>query len=121
MMRFYTTTHRFYCSVDLHARTISPCVLEAAGATVLRLVRLVASSLFRKTGAPPPEDINATAVRAMLAGRGADCRTGARWGEPAAAVECGTSIPTPTSWAEGPDLDVWMSPRHGRRQREGSD
>src|SRR5262245_13359403 len=34
MMRFYTTTHRFYCGVDLHARTISLCVLDAAGTVV---------------------------------------------------------------------------------------
>jgi transposase len=33
-MRFYNQTHRFYCGVDLHARTISVCVLDAAGAIV---------------------------------------------------------------------------------------
>jgi len=34
MMRFYNQTHRFYCGVDLHARTISLCVLDASGAVV---------------------------------------------------------------------------------------
>ena len=33
-MRFYTQQHRFYCGIDLHARTISLCVLDAAGAIV---------------------------------------------------------------------------------------
>src|SRR5262245_50482541 len=32
MMRFYTQQHRFYCGIDLHARTISLCILDAAGA-----------------------------------------------------------------------------------------
>lgn len=30
-MRFYTSQHRFYCGVDLHARTMYICVLDAAG------------------------------------------------------------------------------------------
>src|SRR6266508_4555960 len=31
MMRFSTQTHRFYCGVDLHARTLSLCVLDDQG------------------------------------------------------------------------------------------
>jgi len=34
-MRFYTGQHRFYCGVDLHTRTLSLCVLDAAGAIAL--------------------------------------------------------------------------------------
>ena len=34
-MRFYTTQHRFYCGIDLHARTMHVCVLDAAGTVVL--------------------------------------------------------------------------------------
>src|SRR5829696_9001971 len=34
MMRFYNQQHRFYCGVDLHARTLSLCILDAAGAVV---------------------------------------------------------------------------------------
>jgi transposase len=34
MMRFYNQQHRFYCGVDLHARTLSLCVLDASGAVV---------------------------------------------------------------------------------------
>jgi hypothetical protein len=27
-MRFYTGQHRFYCGVDLHARTMCLCILD---------------------------------------------------------------------------------------------
>jgi transposase len=33
-MRFYTQQHRFYCGIDLHARSLHVCVLDQAG-TVL--------------------------------------------------------------------------------------
>lgn len=29
-MRFYATQHRFYAGIDLHARTMHLCVLDAA-------------------------------------------------------------------------------------------
>jgi transposase len=35
MMRFYNHQHRFYGGVDLHARTISLCILDASGNTVV--------------------------------------------------------------------------------------
>jgi transposase len=35
-MRFYTGQHRFYCGVDLHARTIALCVLDAEGRVAAR-------------------------------------------------------------------------------------
>jgi transposase len=34
-MRFYNQPHRFYCGVDLHARTMYVCVLDQAGNIVL--------------------------------------------------------------------------------------
>jgi transposase len=34
-MRFYNRQHRFYCGVDLHARTMYLCVLDQQGQTVL--------------------------------------------------------------------------------------
>src|SRR6266478_874409 len=34
-MRFYTQQHPFYCGIDLHARTMSLCILDQAGATLL--------------------------------------------------------------------------------------
>src|SRR6516164_6794916 len=33
-MRFYTKQHRFYCGVDLHARTMYLCILDADGQVV---------------------------------------------------------------------------------------
>jgi transposase len=33
-MRFYTQQHRFYCGVDLHARTMYLCILDADGQVV---------------------------------------------------------------------------------------
>ena len=34
MMRFYDRQHRFYCGIDLHARFMHICVLDAAGMVV---------------------------------------------------------------------------------------
>jgi transposase len=34
MMRFYEGQHRFYCGIDLHARTMHACVLDQAGNTL---------------------------------------------------------------------------------------
>ncbi len=33
-MRFYDQPHRFYCGVDLHARTMYLCILDNAGQVV---------------------------------------------------------------------------------------
>src|SRR5436305_14639019 len=32
MMRFYTQAHQFYCGIDIHARTLTLCILDAQGA-----------------------------------------------------------------------------------------
>jgi hypothetical protein len=34
MMRFYNQAHRFYCGVNLHARTLAVCILDQSGAIV---------------------------------------------------------------------------------------
>lgn len=34
-MRFFSDTHAFYCGIDLHARSLYLCVLDAAGQTLL--------------------------------------------------------------------------------------
>jgi transposase len=34
-MRFYLQQHRFYCGVDLHARTMCVCILDADGTTLV--------------------------------------------------------------------------------------
>ena len=35
MMRLYDRQHRFYCGIDLHARSMHVCVLDASGCVVL--------------------------------------------------------------------------------------
>ena len=50
-MRFYTQPHRHYCGIDLHARSMYVCVLDAEGQILVhrnipagteRFVRLIA-------------------------------------------------------------------------------
>ena len=41
-MRFYNQQHRFYCGVDLHARTLSLCILDAKG-TIVRQQTIAAN------------------------------------------------------------------------------
>jgi transposase len=51
-MRFYNQPHRFYCGVDLHARTLSLCVLDAAGNTVLATTIPAGPDTFLRAVAP---------------------------------------------------------------------
>jgi hypothetical protein len=51
-MRFYNQQHRFYCGVDLHARTISLHVLDAAGETCLAKTLAANPAAFLKAIAP---------------------------------------------------------------------
>ena len=34
-MKFYTTQHPYYCGIDLHARSLYVCILDANGDTIL--------------------------------------------------------------------------------------
>ena len=34
-MRFYTQQHRYYCGIDLHARSLYLCILDQAGKTLV--------------------------------------------------------------------------------------
>src|SRR5215469_16183955 len=43
MMRFYNQQHRFYCGVDLHARTLSLCILDDKG-TIVRQQTIAAGT-----------------------------------------------------------------------------
>ena len=56
-MRFYTGQHRYYCGIDLHARTMYVCVLDAAGE--IRLQRNLRSTpeAFLEAIAPFREDV----------------------------------------------------------------
>jgi transposase len=48
-MRFYTTPHRYYCGIDLHARRMYICVLDAQG-----------TILVHRNGPATPEHFLAT-------------------------------------------------------------
>jgi hypothetical protein len=104
MMRFYTQQHRFYCGINLHARTISLCVLDTAGA-IVREATIAATPAAVLDALAPFRDGLVVGCECMFAWYGAVGLTGARGGEPAAGVERGTAIPTPTP------LGLWPGPR----------
>jgi hypothetical protein len=56
-MRFYTTQHQFYCGIDLHARTMSVCMLNRDGEVLLHRHLKAAPEPFRKAVAPYREDL----------------------------------------------------------------
>ena len=64
-MRFYTRQHRHYCGVDLHARSMYVCILDAEG-TVLVSRNIPASpEPFLELIAPYREDL-AVAAECMF-------------------------------------------------------
>jgi transposase len=56
-MRFYTQQHKFYCGIDLHARTMYLCVLNQDGKIVLHRNMKAAPDTFLKAIAPYREDL----------------------------------------------------------------
>src|SRR5215831_13221759 len=56
-MRFYTKQHKFYCGIDLHARTMYLCVLNQDGEIVLHRNLKAAPKPFLKAIAPYQEDL----------------------------------------------------------------
>jgi transposase len=66
MMRFYNQQHRFYCGVDLHARTLSLHVLDAQGQTVLAKTIAAGPKAFLQAVAPFREGL-AVACECMFA------------------------------------------------------
>jgi transposase len=51
-MRFYNQTHRFYCGIDLHARSMYLCILDQAGAVVLHENMATSPEAFLEAVAP---------------------------------------------------------------------
>ena len=56
-MRFYTKQHKFYCGIDLHARTMYLCILNQAGEVLLHRDMKAAPEPFLKAIAPYREDL----------------------------------------------------------------
>jgi transposase len=51
-MRFYNQQHRFYCGVDLHARTLSLCILDTDGTAVFHDTIAASPAAFLKAVRP---------------------------------------------------------------------
>ncbi|HKB41278.1 MAG TPA: IS110 family transposase [Gemmataceae bacterium] len=51
-MRFYNQPHRFYCGVDLHARTLAVCILDSAGTPVFHDTIAASLTAFLKAVQP---------------------------------------------------------------------
>lgn len=56
-MRFYTKQHKFYCGIDLHAKTMYLCIVDQEGTIVLHRNIKTDPDIFLKTIAPFREDI----------------------------------------------------------------
>ena len=56
-MRFYTTQHRYYCGIDLHARSMYVCILDQAGQTVLHRNIAASPEPFLSAIAPFRDDL----------------------------------------------------------------
>ena len=65
-MKFYTGHHKFYCGVDLHARTMFLCVLDQRGYPLLERNIKTDPEVFLKNIAPYREDV-VVAVECMFA------------------------------------------------------
>ena len=51
-MRFYQQQHRFYCGIDLHARSMYLCILDHAGAVCFHQNLPAQADAFRQAIAP---------------------------------------------------------------------
>ena len=56
-MRFYTKQHKFYCGIDLHAKTMYLCILDQEGAIKLQRDIKTDPEIFLRTIARYREDI----------------------------------------------------------------
>ena len=56
-MRCYTNPHKFYCGIDLHARTMSVCIVSHEGETLLHRQMKAAPEPFLKAVAPDREGL----------------------------------------------------------------
>ncbi len=67
-MRFYNQAHKFYCGIDLHARTMYLCILDQAGGIVLHQEIPCEPATFLEAIAPFREGL-VVACECLLAGR----------------------------------------------------
>lgn len=75
-MRFYTQQHQFYCGIDLHARQMYVCILDAAGEIQFhRNMQATAEALERTLARFVASDI-AVAVECVFTRQGYAAGTG---------------------------------------------
>ncbi len=56
-MRFYNRQHRPYCGIDLHAKTMYVCILDAAGQVVVHRNVTSTREAFLEIVAPYRDDL----------------------------------------------------------------
>ncbi len=64
-MRFYTDQHKFYCGIDLHARSMYLCILDQEGNTMLHRNCRTSPDAFLRAIQPYREDV-VVAVECMF-------------------------------------------------------
>src|SRR5437762_10475870 len=65
LMNFYTQQHRYYCGIDLHARSTYVCILDTAGTIVVHKDLRAEPESFLRVIAPYRDDL-AVAVECMF-------------------------------------------------------
>ena len=68
-MRFYNGKHRYFCGIDLHARSMYVCVLDPEGQVLLHRDLPTDPDVFLKAIAPFRENL-AVAVECISPGTG---------------------------------------------------
>jgi transposase len=66
-MRFYTKQHQFYCGIDLHARSMSVCILDQAGEILLHQNMKASPEAFLRAMTPYRAD-SVVAVEGLVTG-----------------------------------------------------
>jgi len=64
-MRFYTKQHKYYCGIDLHARSMYICIVDEQGKTVFHRNRKDSAEALLKAIEPFRQDI-VVAVECMF-------------------------------------------------------
>lgn len=57
MINFYAQQHRYYCGIDLHARSMYVCILDAAGTVVVHKDLRAEPESFLRVIAPCRDDL----------------------------------------------------------------
>lgn len=67
-MRFYTQQHQLYCGIDLHARTMSLCLLNRDGDILVHRHMPAGPDPFLTAIAPSREDLVVCKVSPLCSG-----------------------------------------------------